>query len=99
MIQLFGYNPDPIGAANLRARVGQHNLVLPSSVQDVDVYLWQPLLKVKPSWHRGAQGIGDCVSWGGELACTMSIALQCVQGKAQWIEEVATESIYGGRAG
>jgi hypothetical protein len=78
--------------------VGQHNLVLPSSVQDVDVYLWQPLLKVKPSWHRGAQGIGDCVSWGGELACTMSIALQCVQGKAQWIEEVATESIYGGRA-
>lgn len=29
-----------------------------------DTFLWLPLLEVKPSWKRGAQGIGDCYAKG-----------------------------------
>ncbi len=29
-----------------------------------DTFLWRPLLKVHPSWRRGAQGIGDCAVAG-----------------------------------
>lgn len=61
-----------------------------------DVHLWMPLLKCKPTWRRRAQAIGDCVSWGAELAVTMLMAIDAVDGKGTWIEEAATESIYGG---
>ena len=61
-----------------------------------NTYLWEPLLKVKPDWRRGAQGIGDCVSWGTELAATCLMAIQHVQGNEKFEAEAATESIYGG---
>lgn len=61
-----------------------------------NTYLWEPLLHVKPDWRRGAQGIGDCVSWGTELAATCLMAIQHVQGNEKFEAEAATESIYGG---
>lgn len=65
-------------------------------VRQQDIFLWLPLRRVKPSWRRGAQGIGDCVSWGAELAVTMLLAIQHELGVSAWIEEAATEPIYGG---
>lgn len=61
-----------------------------------DVYLWNAIFQVKPNWRRGAQGIGDCVSWGGELAVTTLMALMHVKGQGQFYAEAATEAIYGG---
>ena len=61
-----------------------------------DTLLYQPLLKVHPTWRRGAQGIGDCVSWGYELACTMLMAIKSVTDGDQFLGEAATEPIYGG---
>jgi len=61
-----------------------------------DVFLWNALMQVKPSWRRGAQGIGDCVAWGSELAVTTLMALMHVKGQGQFYAEAATESIYGG---
>lgn len=60
------------------------------------VSLWEPLLKVEPSWKRGQQAIGDCVSWGAELAATCLLAQQAILGDSVWEGEAATESIYGG---
>lgn len=61
-----------------------------------DTLLYQPLLKVHPTWRRNAQGIGDCVSWGYELGCTMLMAIQSVTKGEQFLGEAATEPIYGG---
>jgi hypothetical protein len=61
-----------------------------------DVFLWLPLLAVKPHWRRGAQEIGSCVAWGAELVATMLMAMQHVAGESSWTEEAATEPIYGG---
>jgi hypothetical protein len=63
-----------------------------------DTVLYPALFSLHPSWRRGSQGIGDCVSWGYELACTLLKAIQIVSlGRPEmWHAEVATESIYGG---
>lgn len=60
------------------------------------VYNWLPLQVASPSWVRGAQGIGDCVSWGAELVATMTMAIQHVRDGIEWLGEAATEPIYGG---
>jgi hypothetical protein len=65
-------------------------------VEKRDVLLWPPLQAVSPLWKRGSQAIGDCVSWGAELACTLLLAQLAVAGEADWVGEAATESIYGG---
>lgn len=62
----------------------------------IDVDLWRPLIEAKPKWKRGSQGIGDCVSWGAELCATILLAIQAKNGQSEWIEEAATEPIYGG---
>ena len=61
-----------------------------------DTFLWLALLMAHARWRRGAQGIGDCVSWGAELVATVLMALQSAKGESRWITEAATESIYGG---
>lgn len=95
--KLGGWNYDPQGIAKYAAKVGTlSDYGLFAAGGERDVFLWQPLLELKPTWKRGAQGIGDCVSWGGELAETMLLAIQAKLGVSEWIEEVATESNYGG---
>lgn len=51
---------------------------------------------VDSSWRREAQGIGDCVSWGAELACTCLLWNMAANGEISFPGRVATESIYGG---
>ena len=63
----------------------------------VDTHLWMPLLWCRPGYRRGAQGIGDCVSWGAELAVTLLTAKHCWKRRSRKrFQEAATEAIYGG---
>jgi hypothetical protein len=97
----FGYVPDPAYTDSYVKGLSFPHLAmhLPHLMRQRtkrDVYLWEALLAVKPSWQRGAQGIGDCVSWGAELCATILLAQLAVTGQSAWIEEAATEAIYGG---
>jgi hypothetical protein len=76
--------------------VAGHLLRGQASAEKKDCFLWLPLLQVKPEWRRGSQGIGDCVSWGEELVCTMLMAIQHALGISKFEGEAATEPIYGG---
>lgn len=95
---LCGWDPDVQAIRAMAAENGSVFGVNPSlqTSERRDVYLWNALRAVHPSWRRGAQQIGDCVSWGAELACTFLMALQAVKGTSRWITEAATEPIYGG---
>lgn len=90
-----GWIYDRPGIDKYIAQVGSLNEYGLFSTEQKDVSLWLPLLQCKPNWIRGAQGIGDCVAWGVELPCTVLLAIQDRLGVSEWIEEVATESIYG----
>lgn len=61
-----------------------------------DVHLWKCKDLVDPTWRREAQGIGDCVSWGAELACTCLMWRMAAEGTIDFPGRAATESIYGG---
>lgn len=99
MKEHYGWVPqwDEINrAASSCGHVGSVNPRLFSS-RKVDTFLWLALLEVTDGkWKRGSQGIGDCVSWGAELAATTLMSLQHVQGTNRFIAEAATESCYGG---
>jgi len=62
------------------------------------VLLYESLLHFLAGWKRGAQGIGDCVSWGWELLCTIAAAVRAHASRGEWRfgGEYATEPIYGG---
>lgn len=95
----FGYIPDRAGTKRFVESLPIRSFSETPAFQNrdrKDVNLWTPLLEVNPDWKRGAQGIGDCVSWGFELCCTMTLAIQAKLGLSEWIAEAATESIYGG---
>lgn len=95
---LCGWRPDDERTADFASQVRPLASVSPVLLQTErkDVHLWNALKQVHPSWRRGAQGIGDCVSWGAELCATMLMALQSVKGTSQFVAEGATEPIYGG---
>lgn len=58
--------------------------------------LYPALFAMMPAWVRGRQGIGDCVSWGWELGCTLMLARMAWLKQIPWIAPAATEPIYGG---
>lgn len=62
------------------------------------VLLTDALIALQPNWRRGAQGIGDCVAWGYEVACTIATAVDIYIDKEpwRWPGPYATEPIYGG---
>jgi hypothetical protein len=98
---LFGYTPDVEATEGYCSTLAYPRMADVEGFTDTlkdekDVALWLPLLEVKPTWRRGSQGIGDCVSWGAELCVTMLMAIQHRLGISGWIEEAATEPIYGG---
>lgn len=96
----FGWTPNPDAVEQFveQSNVGELRYKAPSlmTTEKKDTFLWLPLLKLKPNWVRGAQGIGDCVSWGNELCVTMAMAIQHELGVSTWENEAATEPIYGG---
>jgi hypothetical protein len=103
--KLFGFKPDPEGVERwLNAPENKHplfGLTAQSMMADTPkktTLLYEPLLRLHPSWRRGSQGIGDCVSWGFELGCTMLMAADiAIRNEPElWKGEAATESIYGG---
>ena len=46
--------------------------------EDSPLLLTDALIALEPKWKRGAQKIGDCVSWGWELAATIATAVDIV---------------------
>jgi hypothetical protein len=48
-----------------------------------------------PDWKRGAQGIGDCVSWGHEIDATILMTIADIENGKLCEAEAATEPIYG----
>ena len=88
-VKLFGWSPNPQGVeAFLNDPKTKHPLFglaateLMESAGSEPVLLYEPLLSLKPSWTRGSQGIGDCVSWGYELGCTTLAAVDIVMAAA-----------------
>ena len=99
-MQLFGRIYDPIETAKYVASLPTPNAKniprLMVKAERQATHLWKPLIQVQPSWRRGQQEIGDCVSWGAEFAATLLLAKQAVQGRTTWRGPAATETIYGG---
>lgn len=96
--QLNGWKEDAVGikaAAKEHGALGQvaSNLI---GGEEKTVMLWQPLLKVDPTWRRGSQGIGDCVSWGSSGDTTVLMAVQSVLGEMDYEGQAASEADYGG---
>lgn len=60
------------------------------------VFLHKALLAARPGWKVGAQGIGDCVSWGWAHAADVSLAVDWKLGQSGQWKPAATEAIYGG---
>lgn len=109
MARHFGYIPNPQETAEILAdrstpihevTSGERaELRVGSPKEDRDaVILFDALQRVHPTWRRGAQGIGDCVSWGFELMATLHHAVDIVvKGLPwEWRGEYATEPLYGG---
>lgn len=104
----FGYVPQPKRTAAFVATLPGRSLTsaAPGLFRDDDktqVLLYRAMYKrYRSKYGRdfvvGAQGIGDCVSWGYKHGCDITLAVDCELGaapKEDWIE-AATESIYGG---
>ncbi len=83
---VYGLNPSDAGRIRKSSRDGK------------PIILLEALLAIEPNWKRGAQGIGDCVSWGFELAASIATSMDIfVDGEPwQWRGVYATEPIYGG---
>ena len=101
---LFGWQPNYQGARDIledrdtpAVRTKDLNQDHFSLSEVKNTFLWEALLKLHPAWRRGAQGIGDCVSWGYELAATTLAAYQIAANNKpeNWIGEYATEPLYG----
>jgi hypothetical protein len=60
------------------------------------VFLYKALLAVRPGWQVGAQGIGDCVSWGWAHAADVSLAVDYKLGATGTWLPASSEAIYGG---
>lgn len=113
MANLYGWQPDPDGVKSIladrdtpvyhvsssdRKALGVGKTSLRMGTDKKPVVLFDALLPLEPDWNRGAQGIGDCVSWGFELAATLCVATDVMWAGASWAwkGEYATEPIYGG---
>lgn len=97
---LFGRKPDPAYTERYvrslaHPRISRDLPRLMAQRDKRDALLWLPLRKVAPNWKRGAQGIGDCVSWGAEFDATLLIAQLAADMLCEFCE-AATETIYGG---
>lgn len=102
----FGYTPNFNATRAFHATLGQWSNfkgAAPGLFRG-DVPDEAPLWRIRDAEHlattgkpyvRGAQGIGDCVSWGAADAVDVSLAVACSQGKASGWKTTATEWVYG----
>jgi len=107
MSRLFGYTPNPEETEWILSdpdvpvwtmSPGDSAKIAKQSRDGQPIILFDALRPLHPNWKRGAQGIGDCVSWGFELCCTLATAVDIYVDKEPWAwkGEYATEPIYGG---
>lgn len=68
--------------------------ITPTEVVNKTVYCLN--VDVEHEFIANGLTVHNCVSWGMEGAATVLMAIESIQGKMQWIEEAATEPIYGG---
>lgn len=103
---LCGWRPDPAGVTAILNRPDNLYPDFTNACFDLkqaygddmeETLLYEPLLWANPNYQRGAQQIGDCVSWGAELAATLITAKMAYKSRNKSrFSEAATESIYGG---
>lgn len=104
----FGYVPDARGTRKFLDSLNRPLLIQqnPDLTQGLDdkqpVLLYRALYEAYSSthdgkkWIVGAQGIGDCVSWGWAHGCDVHLAVMWKLGDTGEWRAAATESIYGG---
>jgi len=109
MTQLFGWEPDPESSQAILDDPGTPVWTMDSQAEGIlgvgeawdgsksPVILFNALLKYIPEWFRGAQGIGDCVGWGWELAGSLTASCDAAAG-ANWdiTRPFSPISIYAG---
>jgi hypothetical protein len=98
----FGYLPDPAGAAAFVATLAHPTLVQAgpelATDEQTDVFLYEALLKLMPSWQRGSQGsVGSCVGWASSLCVDILAACDIVYRKEPevWGGRTIEASLYG----
>jgi hypothetical protein len=105
----FGYLPQPEATKKFVASLAKPTLVQANplllraeAADKKPVLLYRSLYKAYAAnnggkqWTVGAQGIGDCVSWGWAHAADIHLAVMWELGdSAEW-SPAATEAIYGG---
>lgn len=104
----FGYTPDPAGTQRFLRSLPKPLLsqagpdLIKQDRRDTPVLLYRSLLKAYADshggaeWKVGAQGIGDCVSWGWAHGADVHLAVMWQLGSTSEWHDAATEAIYGG---
>jgi len=80
-VPLFGYTPDPDGAAAFVSSLPRPTLAEAGpnlQAANEDVFLGQHLLACMPAWKRGSQPIGSCVGWGFAMCVDVLAACDVV---------------------
>ena len=103
---LTGYVPHPAETARFLASLDKptlrdQNPALVQAETKRDTFLYRALLKTYREkygrdWQVGAQGIGDCVSWGFAHCVDVHLAVLYQIGEVNDWQPAATEAIYGG---
>ena len=99
-VPLFGYQPDPEGAASFAASLPHPTLADAGPdlrAAKVDVHLERALLQVFSTWRRGSQPIGSCVGWGFAMCVDVLAACDIVLRKEPevWGGRTIEASVYG----
>jgi hypothetical protein len=103
----FGYTPDPQGTERFlkslpKPFMAQAAPQLLQAQDDTTVLLYRALYEAYAAhsngqqWIVGAQGIGDCVSWGWAHGADIHLAVLWKLGESSEWKAAATEAIYGG---
>lgn len=104
----FGYDPNPRGTEEFIRSLPKPTIrdagpdLFRHGKDDRPLLLYRALYEAYSAanpgqaWKVGAQGIGDCVSWGWAHGADIHLAVMwCLGDSAEW-HPAATEAIYGG---
>jgi hypothetical protein len=104
----FGYTPDPVATQNFLKSLPKPTIreagpeLLAKATTGEPVLLYRALYEAYAThhggreWRVGAQGIGDCVSWGWAHGADIHLAVRWKLGESAEWRQAATEAIYGG---
>lgn len=104
----FGYTPDPRATRQFLRTLKKPTIrqagpdLLRNATEGEPVLLYRALYEAHAAhnggapWRVGAQGIGDCVSWGWAHGADVHLAVKWKLGETSEWKPAATEAIYGG---